>query len=431
MPEQIRNWAGNVAFEVAQRVRPQSVDELVQLLRANAQRGQRSKAAGAGYSRSEIIETTGTQIDMSAFRVLEVSGPERGWVRVGAGIRIAELCRFLAQQGLGLLNQPSVAELGCVGAMATGSHGSGLAAALASRAVRIQLVDGRGRLHELSRDTGGDVFRACAVGLGLMGVITEVTMEVVAAFAVEEVTERWSIERAFDEQLCKRAAEDDYHQYYWLPHTEQALVFRRNRVSAAPEGAVLRPPLPRRERAASTVALAVGAVCPRWIPAINRMGQGLLYDEHRRVARSSAILAVELPNVFQELEYALPAAAAAGALAEVRQLFGEHRHVANYPVIVRFAAADGLLMSPAFGRDSVYISVSCSTLQLVSRFRTELDERMAAHRARPHWGKLFGAGAAQLRLAYADGYDRFMAVMRELDPDALLENRFSQRCFPR
>ncbi|HTV22164.1 MAG TPA: D-arabinono-1,4-lactone oxidase, partial [Polyangiaceae bacterium] len=353
------NWAGNIVFDVSRRVQPRSLYEVVALVRESVARGEPLKAGGRGMSRSPIIETTGTFVDMSEFRALELVADDG--VRVGAGIRIDELCRFLAASGRSLANQPSVAELGCVGALSTGAHGSGRSASLAAQAVALQIVDGQGQVLDLSRSADPEMFAACAVGIGLMGIVTEVTLRTVPAFSIEERTRVEPVESAFGAGLGERAAQDDYLQYYWLPHTEDALCFRRSPTDAAPEGPVLPARSPALARVMTGALLRMGERWPQTIPRINRSAQKLVYVERRRVARSSAVLCVELPPVFHELEYALPVEQGPAVLARVRELLAGAGAEANFPVIVRFAAADELWMSPAFGRASVYVSVSCSS----------------------------------------------------------------------
>jgi FAD/FMN-containing dehydrogenase len=426
--ERISNWAGNVVQDVSRRVRPRSLSELVLLVKECAARGEPLKASGCGLSRSPIIETAGALVDMSEFRALELA--DDGQVRVGAGIRLDELYTFLAARGRALVNHPSVAELRCVGAMATGSHGSGLSASLASLAVQLQLVDGHAQVLDLSRSADPDAFAACAVGLGLMGIITEVTLQTVPAFAIEEVTRVEPVATAFGAGLLERAAQDDYHQYYWLPHTERALCFRRNRVDATPGPSPLPVRSPALARALAAACLRLGELWPGAIPSVNRAAQKLVYVERRRVERSSAVLCVELPPVFHEVEYGLPIEQGPAALAEVQGLLARAGLVSNFPVIVRFAAADSLFMSPAFGRATVYVSVSCSSLALLSRLRPQLEALFASHCGRPHWGKLFEPSAAELQRLYPESYPRFVAAMRERDPRGLFQNALSKRCFP-
>jgi len=429
MGERVSNWAGNIVYDVARRVRPRSLSELVALVRESALRGGRLKAMSSGHSRSAIIETAGTLVDMTEFRALELVHEDR--VRVGAGVRLDALHTFLAARGRALVNHPSVAELGCVGAMATGSHGSGRSAALASLAVGLQLVDGNAHVLDVSREAAPEAFAACAVGLGLMGIITEVTLQTVPAFAIEEVTRVEPVERAFGPGLSARAGLDDYHQYYWLPHTGSALGFRRTRAEAAPGANPLPARSPVLVRGLTAACLRVGERWPGSIPSLNRSAQKLVYVERRRVERSSAILCVELPPVYHEIEYGLPVAHGDAVLAGVRQLFASAGRVSNFPVIVRFAAADQLLMSPAFDRDTVYVSISCSSLRLMAPLRQQVEALMASHSGRPHWGKLFGASAAELQRLYPESYPRFMAALCERDPRGLFQNAWSERCFPR
>ena len=57
------------------------------------------------------------------------------------------------------------------------------------------------------------------------------------------------------------------------------------------------------------------------------------------------------------MEYALPAENVGPAFDELRRLIEQRRWRIEFPVEVRFAAADDLWLSTAFGRDTGYIAV--------------------------------------------------------------------------
>jgi FAD/FMN-containing dehydrogenase len=97
------------------------------------------------------------------------------------------------------------------------------------------------------------------------------------------------------------------------------------------------------------------------------------------------------------------------------------RHPVSFPLEVRFSAADDALLSPAHGRESVFVAVHVfRSMPYEAAFR-EVEAALRALGGRPHWGKRSFLGAAELRPAYPR-WDEFQAFRRVLDPDGRFAN---------
>ena len=110
------------------------------------------------------------------------------------------------------------------------------------------------------------------------------------------------------------------------------------------------------------------------------------------------------PSVGEEIqtEYLVPRAHAAAAIEAVRAL-GDAIRPALQVTEIRTVAADRLWMSPQHGRDTVGIHFTWKREpELVGRLIAALEVALAPFAPRPHWGKLFLAGAATI----ADRYER-------------------------
>ncbi len=106
-------------------------------------------------------------------------------------------------------------------------------------------------------------------------------------------------------------------------------------------------------------------------------------------------------------------AGSAGALAPVVQISE-----------IRSVAADGLWLSPAYGRDSVAIHFTwVPDVRAVARAVALVEDLLAPFRARPHWGKVFAVPAPVL----SDRYERladFSRLADRIDPGHKLRNDF-------
>ena len=78
-------------------------------------------------------------------------------------------------------------DLIAAGYIATGTHGTGIKTPILSTGIdRIRLIDGTGEIHELDAAHEPELFAAARVNLGCLGVVTEITFNVVEAYDLEE-----------------------------------------------------------------------------------------------------------------------------------------------------------------------------------------------------------------------------------------------------
>jgi L-gulonolactone oxidase len=136
-------------------------------------------------------------------------------------------------------------------------------------------------------------------------------------------------------------------------------------------------------------------------------------SRRERVDWSHAIFASRRLVRFEEMEYAVPRAAAVAAVRAAREVL--ERHPVSFPVELRFTAGDDALLSPAHARDSAFVAVHLfEGLDYEPAFR-EVEAALSALGGRPHWGKRTFLGAAELARRYPR-WAGFQAVRAELDP---------------
>jgi xylitol oxidase len=84
-------------------------------------------------------------------------------------------------------------------------------------------------------------------------------------------------------------------------------------------------------------------------------------------------------------------------------------------------------MSTAYGRDSLALHVTWRPdEEAVGRVVRALEEALAPLAARPHWGKVFTAGAADLAPLYERHAD-LTALVARLDPRGAFRNDWLER----
>jgi FAD/FMN-containing dehydrogenase len=92
-------------------------------------------------------------LSLDAFSGVERVDAAAGTAVVGAGTRLGTLARELARHGLALANLGDIDRQTVAGAVATGTHGTGITiGSLSSQIVAMTIVDGTGRVRQLDAD---------------------------------------------------------------------------------------------------------------------------------------------------------------------------------------------------------------------------------------------------------------------------------------
>ena len=420
-----RNWAGDQTCAPAVVERPSSAAEVVAALERAAAAGRRVRAVGSGHSFTGAALTDGTLLALHRMDRVVAVETATGLVRAQAGITLRALAEQLARHGLALENLGDIDAQTLGGALATATHGTGATLAnLSASVLALQLITAGGEVREV---VDPPLLRAARVSVGALGIVTEVTLRCVPAFTLRGVDAPAPLADVLS-SLEERVGAHRHFELYVFPHADVALTRTNDVVHERPR------PRGRARAWARDVLLAnhaLHAVClagravPGAIPALNRFATRAA-GSSVRVDRSDRIFCSPRRVRFTEMEYALPRSAAAEALEAIKAQ--AERHPVNFPIEVRFAAADDALLSPAHGRESAYIAVHAFRGMPWEAYFRAIEAIVDAHGGRPHWGKRHFQTAATLAPRYP-GWDDFQAARRALDPRGLFANAYTDRVF--
>ncbi|MGW0287990.1 D-arabinono-1,4-lactone oxidase [Streptomyces sp. NPDC003236] len=423
-----RNWGGNVSARPAREVAPASVEELAAEVRRAAEDGLKVKAVGTGHSFTSIAATDGVLIRPRLLTGIRGVDREAMTVTVEAGTPLKRLNAALAREGLSLTNMGDIMEQTVSGATSTGTHGTGRESASIAAQIRgLELVTADGSVLTCSEQENPEVFAAARIGLGALGVVTAITFAVEPLFLLTAREEPMPFDRVIAE-FDQLWAENEHFEFYWFPHTGNTNTKRNNR-SAGPERPVGRLAGWFEDEFLSNgvfqVAQWVGRAAPAAVPAIARVSSKAL----------SARTYTDIPYQvftsprrvrFVEMEYAVPRAALADTLRELRTMVDRSRLRVSFPVEVRTAPADDITLSTASGRDSAYIAVHMFRGTPYQAYFTAAERILTAHEGRPHWGKVHTRDAAYFSGVYPR-FAEFTALRDRLDPERLFQNDYLRR----
>ena len=422
------NWAGNQTARPTEWVSPTSADQVVAVVAQARSTERRVKAVGSGHSFTATAVADDILVDLSRMSGVGVVDAHRGEVDVAAGTTISDLNEALAVQGWALANMGDIAYQTISGAIATSTHGTGSKlTGLAAQVTGLSIVDGRGELRHLVAADGND-FRAAQVGVGALGIVTNVRLKVVPAFVLRAVEAPMRLSSVLAE-LDELADSNDHFEFYWIPHTGWTLTKRNNRTDESPV------PMKRTrewwqksflENTAFGALCAVGRRAPGFIPRLAKV-----LPSSGEVTYSNAshrVFATERRVRFVEMEYAIPREACTEALRSVTKMVEAKGFRVSFPVEVRFTAPDDVMLSTSTRRASSYIAVHMYRGTDFTAYFREVAAIMADYEGRPHWGKMHFLDASRLAPLYPE-WDAFLEVRRRFDPEGTFANDYVRRIF--
>jgi FAD-linked oxidoreductase len=419
------NWAGNQTSSPAEVAVPRQPDEVsAAILRAEA-RGIPVKAVGAGHSFTSVAATDGLQLRLDQLSGIIHVDRERARVRVLGGTPLHVLNPALHALGLALPNLGDIDRQSVAGAISTGTHGTGVRLqGIAAAVSGLVLVLADGSILECSPDVEPDVFQAARVGLGALGVITEVELQCVPAFRLHAKEFGADLFEVLD-RIEEDVDSHDHVDLHWFPLTDRVLVKHNDRVGADHPGR----PLPRWRARLDDDLLSnrmfelTNRGATRWpgmVPRLNAASARLL-GAREYTDDSWRVFVAERNVRFRESEYAVPRAAVADVVVAVRNWLEQHRTPLTFPLEIRFIGADDIWLSTAYERDNAYVAMhQYHRMDDYGAFAA-FEAIVAEHAGRPHWGKLHTLGADRLRELYPR-FEDFVAVRDRLDPQRRFTN---------
>jgi xylitol oxidase len=406
------NWAANLTYRAARLHRPATLDQLRELVAGAT----RLRVLGSRHSFNDIADADELLVldDLPGEVAVD---HDAGTVAVPAAMRYGELAGRLRAQGLALANLASLPHISVGGAVATATHGSGDANGnLATAVAGLELVCGTGELLTAAR--GDRDFDGLVVGLGALGAVTRLTLDVEPGYQVRQRTfEGLPWDELFDHLDEVTSAGYSVSLFTrWGEVVDQVWV--KTRVTGAAEevrGELFGAAAATQDR---HPILGLDPVnCTRQLGVPGPWSDRL---PHFRMGFT--------PSSGEELqsEYHLPRGKAVAALQALRSLAGVIRPVLQVSEL-RTVAPDRLWMSPQHGRDTLSVHFTWhQDWPAVRRVLVEVEAALAPFEARPHWGKLFLARAAELAPLYERLGD-FTGLAGRLDPRGVFVNDWLRR----
>ena len=421
-----RNWAGNIRFTPNEIARPQTTEDVVELVRT----GRKIRCVGTGHSWSALAPTS--DILMTTDDLNRIISIDRANNRatIQAGAKLEHLNESLWAEGFAFANLGSIARQSLAGAISTGTHGTGKHfKVLSEMVVSFRLVTADGEILDVDRKKDPALFNTAIISLGALGIITEITISIVPRFNLHERSGLMDFEVVCD-NILNWVKEESHIKLWWFAHTDKMMVYRYN-----PTYEPINDSWFRQKLMDEWISVYMYRIMLWWSNRkpirrkwMNRkIVEGLLPNVNR-IERSYKVFNVPEPPVHRETEWAFDINLTPTLLREYKQMVEENGHLINFIQEIRFVKADEFALSPCHGRDSVYVGAYNADNRGWEELLADFESLAKRHNGRPHWGKEFTVGTDYLKSVYPKWVE-FKNLKERLDPQDKFSNRLTDSLF--
>lgn len=476
-----KNCVGNQVVQPLLYERPATLDDIKKLIVNAEHLGCRVRAIGSGHSFSDVVQTTDILVDTHELKgqiplntsVLKDGIDTTGVVHFECGITIHDLNNQLEAQGLALANMGGYDAQTLIGAIATGTHGSGITLGpLASCLRSIVLVGDGGHVYRIEPANGmtdparyasaypsntlvqdDSWFNTVAVSMGCTGVIYSAIIQTVPSYWLKEerYISDWHTVRA---QLAEggilyenRHLEVLVNPYSTLPDgNHRCLVTKRNIV---PRPVFLPPDKTHRNYFAEllgdlfgelpgleSVLVAIFNTYYAHIPQfIDESLNSLVDDGYTNISYKVLNLGSANNIKAYSAEIGFPMCdnvyldAVEGILAMASRMRDIGQVYMTSPFSLRFVAASSAYLAMMHGVDTCMIEMPTldgtqAGYEILRRYEAE----MYRFSGRPHWGQVNHlTGSNDFIAALYPELNTWLAVHRQLNARGTFSNAFSDR----
>jgi xylitol oxidase len=410
----LKNWAGNFEYGTENLYTANSVEQARDFVSKQA----KLKVLGTRHCFNKIADSSKQFLSMKpAEELFSVNAQERT-VTVDGNMTYGHLCPLLHEKGFALHNLASLPHISIAGSGSTATHGSGdKNGNLATAVSGLEMITAGGDLIQLSRRNDGERFSGAVVGLGALGVITKITLDILPTYMMrqyvylnlplEQVKEHFeAIESsAYSVSLFTDWRNKNVNEVWIKSRMEDAQAF-----TPVPEffgaKAATRNVHPIAALSAENCTEQMGVPGP-WYERLPHFRMGFT------------------PSAGKELqsEYFVPRQHSVEAILAVERL---HEQVSPHLLIteIRTVAADSLWMSPCYKQPCVTIHFTWKQdWSAVRKLLPIIEKELAPFKARPHWGKLFTMPPTELKSRY-EKLPEFIQLCKSYDPNGKFRNEF-------
>jgi len=421
----ISNWGGNLKFRPVEVLYPTSEEEVCAIVRRAKEEGKKVRVVGSGHSWTPLIEAEqAVLVNMDDYSGIVSFDSANCRANIRAGTKLKHIGPALWDHQMAMENMGDIDSQTIAGAISTGTHGSGIKLqSIPNTLTSLRIVVASGEVIHVSREADPRLFKACAISLGALGIITEVQLQCVPIFNLRCDLSKRKPEEVLD-NLRALVEQHRSFEFFFFPYGDAVLVKTLN--EAPVDHTSVTAKCRKLDNFVENVSLEIISKylskqpesCETLSKLISSSVTCSCFTD-----RSYGAFVTARTVKFLEMEYSVPYENAVDCVRQMRKAIQNERFQVHFPIEVRFVKGDDLFLSPAYGRDSCYIAVHCYKEQEYKAYFDHMEQILLMCGGRPHWGKMNTLTGADFQDIYPQWHE-FCSVKAALDPSCLFCNPY-------
>lgn len=429
MPTTIRNWGKTWSNQPKEILYPEGEVEVQSIIQNANEQGRHIRVVGSAHSWTHLVPAEDMLISLDKMQGLILLNKDENWAEVWAGTKLHRLFDILHENGMAVVNQGDIDVQSIAGALSTGTHGTGKDfSTLATMLLEVTLVTGKGEIMVLNEQNHPELFKAAQVSLGALGIITRMKLKVTPTFKLEYISKVGKLEDAvenFDQYLN----ENRNFEFYWFPHTDLVQLKIVNKTDKPiKDGGFWRDVNDVLIENIGYAVLSHFSKMFSWFTRPFSKFSAKNVPHGRWINYSHKIFATKRWVKFSEMEYNVPVEHFKSCIYEIRDMIHQRNFRVHMPMEVRYVKADDIMISPANGRDCVYMAVHQFKGMEYKEYFKAVEEIYWKYGGRPHFGKMNTLDYQGFKNIHPN-WDRFIEIRNELDPKGVMLNAYLRKIF--
>lgn len=418
----MKNWSGNQIWNPKKFIQPSSTDELISVITNAIAQHKKIRVYGSKYSSSALNNTDCISLNLDNKQGLVEIDKENHLITVKSGTKLSVLNALLSENGLALENMVEIDKQSIAGAIATGTHATGVYFGnISTQVVAIKFINGLGEEVFCSAKKNPELFKCMQVSLGSLGIITEITLSCLSDYKLKLDKKTENLDKVLT-NIQSYNFDNRHFEHYWFPYTNRTLTKVSNITNFKTDDdsfinffndSVLE----------NYGLFALGSLA-KTFSSLNVLASKIssrMVSDSTKIKPCKDIFVLKRKVKFNEMEYSIPLDAYEDAFKDVVKLVNSRKYKIHYPIESCFVKKDDIYLSPSYDRDSAYISCHVFKGKDYLPYFKALEEIFTAYQGRPHWGKIHFKKADYLASVYPM-FATFNKHRKEQDPHGIFLN---------
>ncbi len=415
----MKNWSGYHQWNPLQIFKPKAENEITQIVQKAIQENKKIRLIGSGHSFTPLSKTDDFLVSLDDFQGIISIDKSNKQVTVKAGTKLNHLNKLLDKEGLALENLGDIDVQSIAGAISTGTHGTGINFGnLCTQVRKLKFVNGKGEIITCSLDKNPETFKAAVLSLGTMGILTEITLQCVSKYNLQLFVRKKTLDEVL-QNLNEYNSKFRHFEFYWFPNTDYVMTKELNVTKKEADkssfGEYVQEML--LENYAFKVICEMSYRFPSTTRSVSKFAANTISD-FQKIKQSFKVFSTSRIVRFNEMEYNVPAEAYQDVIKDLTNWINKNNKDVMFPIENRFVQKDDIYLSPAYQRDSAYISVHVYNKKDFTAYFKALEEIFTAYHGRPHWGKMHTRRAEHFAQLYPK-FEEFNSIRAEHDPNEM------------